>query len=127
MEKVPYKIGSDIEIADGLSRLTIDGIELVIVKKDETVTVFGGECLHEGALMSGGFIEGDFLVCGKHLWRYNLDTGELDKEPGVGLKKLSVWRESGDLYIDQNEVDELAESDEEFDEEYPGDGFPEDY
>ncbi len=100
----PFRIAPEGDLNEGLTRLTIDKTEMVLVKHRGSVSVFGGECLHEGALLANGFIEGDYLTCGKHLWRYHLETGELDGEAGFGLKKLSVWTEEGDLCIDLNEV-----------------------
>ena len=110
----PHRIAAAAEIQEGLTRLIVNDTELVVVSANDTVSVFSGECLHEGALMADGYIEGHFLFCSKHLWRYNLETGELDKEPGVGLKKLNLWQENGEYFIDLNEVNELTEPEDEF-------------
>lgn len=127
-EKSPYRFASKTDLNDGLTRLSVNDTELVIVHVNDSVAVFGGECIHEGALMADGYIEGEFLFCAKHLWRYNIESGELDKEPGVGLKKLTVWQEGDDLYIDQNEVEEMVEPEDEFDADFYSDEFPtEDY
>ncbi len=116
-EKQRYRIASENDLNEGLTRLTIDKKELVIVKRGKSVVVFAGECMHDGALLAHGFIEGDFLTCGKHLWRYHLETGVLDKEPDMGLKKFDLWREEGELYIDLNELEELADPDDEYDDD----------
>ena len=120
-EKNPYRFASKKDLNEGLTRLTVNDAELVIVKVAESVSVFGGECLHEGALMADGYIEGNFLFCAKHLWRYNIETGELDKEPGIGLGKLDIWQEGDDLYIDLNQIEEMAEPDEDDWDEYSQD------
>ena len=39
------------------------------------VSVLYGRCLHRGALMADGHVEGDNLICGLHDWDYRLDTG----------------------------------------------------
>ena len=126
-EKSPYRFASRDELNEGLTRLTVNGTELVVVHANNSVTVFGGECLHEGALMADGFIEGKFLFCAKHLWRYNIESGELDKEPGVGLKKFTVWQEGGELFIDLNEVEEMAELEDEFDSDFYQDDISSDF
>ena len=50
-------------------------VDLVIVRYDGSVSVLYGRCLHRGALMADGHVEGDNLVCGLHHWDYRLDTG----------------------------------------------------
>ena len=46
----------------------IENIDLVIVRYDDQVSVLYGRCLHRGALMADGHIEGDNLICGVHGW-----------------------------------------------------------
>ena len=50
------------------------GVDLVIIKYDEDVSVLYGRCLHRGALLSDGYIDGDNLICGVHFWDYRVDT-----------------------------------------------------
>ena len=50
-------------------------VDLVVVRFDDDVSVFYGRCLHRGALMSDGFVQGDNLICGVHYWDYRLDSG----------------------------------------------------
>lgn len=47
-----------------------NGLDLVIIKYGTEVSVLYGRCLHRGALMADGFIEGDNLICGVHGWDY---------------------------------------------------------
>ena len=49
--------------------------DLVIVRYDDEVSVLYGRCLHRGALMADGHIDGDNLICGVHGWDYRFDTG----------------------------------------------------
>ncbi len=108
--KRPFLIANREELKDDLISLAVGDTELVIVKHDDRVSVFSGLCLHEEALLADGFLENGFLTCGKHLWRYNLENGGLDKQPGVGLKKLNTWFEGDDLYLDLNELDEIEQN-----------------
>lgn len=50
-------------------------VDLVVVRWDAQVSVLYGRCLHRGALLSDGRVEGRNLVCGLHDWDYRLDTG----------------------------------------------------
>ncbi len=53
----------------------INGLDLVLLKYDDNVSVLYGRCLHRGALMSDGHVEGHNLICGVHGWDYRYDTG----------------------------------------------------
>ena len=47
-------------------------VDLVIVRFDNTVSVLYGRCLHRGALMADGHVEGNNLICGVHHWDYQI-------------------------------------------------------
>ncbi|MCB9593677.1 MAG: Rieske 2Fe-2S domain-containing protein [Sandaracinaceae bacterium] len=49
--------------------------DLVVVRYGDEVSVLYGRCLHRGALMADGHVDGDNLICGVHGWDYRLDTG----------------------------------------------------
>ena len=53
----------------------VEGVDLVLVRHDDQVSALYGRCLHRGALMSDGHVEGDNLICGVHGWDYRIDTG----------------------------------------------------
>ena len=44
----------------------VAGVDLVVVRFDESVSVLYGRCAHRGALMSDGSIDGSNLICGVH-------------------------------------------------------------
>jgi glutamate synthase domain-containing protein 2/nitrite reductase/ring-hydroxylating ferredoxin subunit len=80
-------------------------IDLVIVRFDDAISVFYGRCLHRGALMSDGFVDGnDNLICGVHNWDYKLETGVSEYNNSEVLEKFSTWVESGDVLVDEDEV-----------------------
>lgn len=54
---------------------TADGVELVIIRRDDTPHVLFGRCLHRGALLSDGRVVGEDLVCGLHGWDYRIESG----------------------------------------------------
>ncbi len=95
------------DLKEGLTPVTLDGIDLVIIKQDETISVFSGKCLHQGAMLADGYVDGKYLTCGLHGWRYEIKTGELEGDPGQCLKKLTVTIEEWDILIDRNELNEL--------------------
>lgn len=44
----------------------VAGVDIVVVRYDEDVSVLYGRCLHRGALMADGRVDGDDLICGLH-------------------------------------------------------------
>ena len=95
------------DLTEGINAAAIDGIELVIVKKGDLLSVFAGRCLHQEAPMSQGLLEDDHIVCGKHLWKYRLDTGALEGEPGINLQKFETRLLDSSLEIRWDAFNEL--------------------
>ncbi len=83
-------------------------VDLVVVRFDDTVSVFYGRCLHRGALMSDGFVSGNNLICGVHHWDYRLDSGVSEYANNEVLRKFSSWIEDGDVLVDEDEINQWA-------------------
>lgn len=80
-------------------------VDLVVVRYDDTVSVFYGRCLHRGALMSDGHVDqNDNLICGVHNWDYRLDSGVSEYENSEKLPKFSAWIEEGDVLVNADEI-----------------------
>lgn len=79
---------------------------MVIIKYDDNVSVFYGRCLHRGALLSDGFVDGDNLICGVHYWDYRYDTGISEYNNEEQLKKFSSWvdEEKNAVFVDEDEI-----------------------
>jgi methylamine---glutamate N-methyltransferase subunit C len=81
-----------------------EGTDLVIVKYDDNVSVLYGRCLHRGALMADGYIDGDNLMCGVHGWDYRYDTGVSEYNNHEVLEKFTTHIEDGYVCVDKNEI-----------------------
>ena len=89
------------------------GVDLVIIKYDKNVSVLYGRCLHRGALLSDGYVDGDNLICGVHYWDYRVDTGVSEYNNSERLKKFTSVVDKADdaVYVDKYEIlDWLAEN-----------------
>ncbi len=84
-------------------------VDLVVVRFDDDVSVFYGRCLHRGALMSDGFVQGDNLICGVHYWDYRLDSGVSEYNNAEALPKFTSWVEHGEVLVDEDEINTWAE------------------
>lgn len=83
----------------------VEGIDLVVVRFDDKVSVMYGRCLHRGALMSDGFVDDkDNLICGVHYWDYRLDSGVSEYENKEVLPKFTAWVKGDDVIVDAQEV-----------------------
>src|SRR5439155_4594361 len=83
---------------------TVEGIDLVIIRRGDDHSVLYGRCLHRGALLADGRIEGDDLICGLHGWDYRIDTGVSAYNNAEVLQKFTSTLHGDDLLVDRDEV-----------------------
>jgi methylamine---glutamate N-methyltransferase subunit C len=107
MQKVP--IARFEQLADRQPAHALVGeVDLVIVRWGDAVSVLYGRCLHRGALMADGHVEGDNLVCGLHQWDYRLDSGVSAYSHSEALQKFSHWVEDGQVWVDADQIADWA-------------------
>jgi glutamate synthase domain-containing protein 2 len=82
----------------------VANVDLVVVRFDSDVSVFYGRCLHRGALLADGHIQGDNLICGVHYWDFRVDTGISEYSNEERLPKFTAWIDNGQVYVDEEEV-----------------------
>jgi nitrite reductase/ring-hydroxylating ferredoxin subunit len=88
-----------------LMRVTIDGHGLVVARNGDRVYAFQGTCPHEKADLAQGRIEGDRLVCPRHLASFALDDGHVSRGWKVeALKLYPVRIEDGVVAVDADAV-----------------------
>jgi glutamate synthase domain-containing protein 2/nitrite reductase/ring-hydroxylating ferredoxin subunit len=88
----------------------VNGLDLVIVKYDDNVSVLYGRCLHRGALMSDGHIDGHNLICGVHGWDYRLDTGVSEYNNSEVLQKFKSVVKDDFVWVDEEEVNDFLKA-----------------
>ncbi len=90
----------------------VEGVDLVIVRRGADHSVLFGRCLHRGALLADGHVDGDNLLCGLHGWDYRIDTGVSAYNNAEVLEKFTSWlgedHEGTGLYVDANEVESFV-------------------
>ena len=82
----------------------VAGVDLVVVRYDDQVTVLYGRCAHRAVLMADGYVDGDNLICGVHGWDYRLDTGVSEYNNSEVLRKFSSWVEGSEVLVDEDEI-----------------------
>jgi glutamate synthase domain-containing protein 2 len=84
----------------------VAGVDLVVIRYDDQVSVLYGRCQHRGALMADGTIVGQNIVCGVHNWDYRYDTGVSEYRNEEYLHKFKAWidLEANAVYVDEQEI-----------------------
>ncbi len=89
----------------------VAGVDLVVIRYNDEVSVLYGRCLHRGALLSDGFVDGHNLICGVHNWDYRYDTGVSEYNNEEALQKFTSWidTQNNAVYVDEEEIRNWAE------------------
>lgn len=82
----------------------VSNTDLVVIRYDDVVSVLYGRCLHRGALLVDGYVDGDNLICGVHNWDYRYDTGVSEYNHEEVLEKFTAIVEDGKVWIDEAEI-----------------------
>ena len=88
----------------------VAGVDLVMVRwpEEEQVSVLYGRCLHRGALLADGRIDGENIVCGVHEWDYRYTTGISAYKHDEVLERFTAWIEDGGVWVDADEISDWA-------------------
>ena len=85
------------------------GKSAIVTAGDEEIALFnykgkfyaiGNQCLHQGSSLGEGRIEEGVVICYKHEWRYDLETGECPQNPNLFAKVFPVKIVKGKIQID---------------------------
>ena len=89
----------------------VEGVDLVVIRYDNEVSVLYGRCLHRGVLLGDGHVEGHNLICGVHGWDYRYDTGVSEYDSSEALETFTSWVDQGEdaVFVDATEVAAWAE------------------
>ena len=107
MNKVAIKRWNELDDRKPAYAL-VAGVDLVLIRYDDSVSVLYGRCAHRGALMSDGHVDGENIICGVHGWDYRLDTGVSEYNNAETLPKFNAWVEDDQVWIDRDEVEAWA-------------------
>ncbi len=78
---------------DEIYPANVDGVDLILLRHEGGVAAYLDACPHEGAQLSFGDRDGDVLICAKHLWEFDVKSGEhisRVRRPQHDLKKAPV-------------------------------------
>ena len=82
----------------------VANVDIMAIRYDDKVSVLYGRCLHRGAMLVDGSIDGDNIVCGVHGWDFRYDTGISSYNKKERLHKFTSGVEDGKLWVDEDEI-----------------------
>ena len=108
-DAIPVAVARWSELPDREPAHALAGeVDLVVTRFGDQVSVLYGRCLHRGALMADGHVDGDNLICGVHNWDYRLDTGVSEYNNAEALQRFTSWIDDDQVWVDRREVDAFA-------------------
>lgn len=93
-----------------LQHALVSNTDLVVIFHQEQVSVLYGRCLHRGALLSDGRLDGNNLICGLHDWDYRFDTGISEYAPDERLQKFTHEVKNEKVFVDLEEVEAFEQT-----------------
>lgn len=104
--KKPVSVAQFSELEDkSPAHALVSQTDLVVIKYGSEVSVLYGRCLHRGALLADGFVDGHNLICGLHNWDYRIDTGVSEYDNSEFLHKFESEIKDDQVFIDQADVE----------------------
>jgi len=82
----------------------VENVDLVMIRYGGDVSVMYGRCLHRGAMLADGYVDGDNLMCGVHFWDYRIQTGISEYNNDERLPTFNSWVDGGDVLVDADEI-----------------------
>lgn len=80
-------------------KFEVDFTDVVLIKKDGQVYALNNRCTHHHvSVMDRGELEGDYIVCPNHFWKFDIKSGKKNGNLR-GLDKYDVKIEDGKVFI----------------------------
>lgn len=89
---------------DGIKAANIDGIDLIVLRHGNAISIFQGRCPHQGTLLSEGTVKDGVLTCRAHGWQFDCSSGCKEGPSSSNLKRFDAIVENGEVKVDRNEV-----------------------
>ncbi len=84
--------------------VSVEGLDLVVIRRGDDHSVLYGRCLHRGALLADGTIRGDDIICGLHGWDYRIESGVSAYANSEVLEKFPSKVDGDELFVDRDAV-----------------------
>jgi toluene monooxygenase system ferredoxin subunit len=98
---------ADLEDEELLER-RVGEHEVLIVRMGERLVACPARCPHMDEPLAHGFVDGCVLTCTKHLWQWNLDTGEAQGPAELPLTVAATRIADGKVLVDLTPFDSVT-------------------
>jgi methylamine---glutamate N-methyltransferase subunit C len=101
----PIRIADWESLDEGaLKGALVGNTDIVVARHEGKPYALYGRCLHRGALLADGSIQGQDIICGLHGWDYRVTTGISAYNNSERLPTFRAWIEDGTVLVDADEV-----------------------
>ena len=67
---------------------------------DGTIYASHNQCIHMGGNLGEGFLDGKFIICPLHAWKFDVTNGECDFDPDQKIQILPVKIVGEDIQVE---------------------------
>jgi cytochrome P450/nitrite reductase/ring-hydroxylating ferredoxin subunit len=93
------------ELADeSVTAAQVEGVELVVIRHSDAITIFEGRCPHRGTLLSEGSISDGVLTCRGHGWQFECGSGCAQGHDGMRLQQFGALLDGAEVLVDRDEL-----------------------
>ena len=79
--------------------LEVAGQPVLLISFDGAIRAFRDRCPHQDSPLSEGDLDGEILTCARHLWQFDVTTGEGVNPTDCALTEFGVKVVDGTVYV----------------------------
>ncbi len=77
----------------------VEGTQVAVFLRDDRWYAVAAGCPHQGASLANASVEAGCVVCPRHGWRFDLESGDCTTQPSSRLPVFELQEDSGQLQI----------------------------
>ena len=86
--------------AGTIRQLQVAGKPIALANVQGKFYAINDVCLHRGGPLGQGELSGNVVTCPWHGWQYDVATGKVVQNPGVGVDCYPIEVRGQDLFVD---------------------------
>jgi toluene monooxygenase system ferredoxin subunit len=84
---------------DDMAAVSVDGVPVLVARRRGSLYAWADRCPHKESRLSDGDFDDGVLVCARHLWQFDIETGDSLEPPGHPLTAHRVRLRDGRIEI----------------------------
>lgn len=80
--------------------VTAGGRAVAVFRQGDRVFALDNACVHNGGPLGEGEVDGGYVICPWHGWRYDLETGASPLNPAVRVPRFAAWVADGTVWVE---------------------------